>query len=113
MIADIVTQPIGDVNVPLLNGIIPLVVLVFLQTLISFITYKNEKLRAFICGKPEYLIYDRYNAKSKCLKCLLGIDDLCEQLRNNDIVDLNEVSYLIFGIKRTVKFYKNGQWYTC
>ncbi|MCQ4794429.1 DUF421 domain-containing protein [Anaerofustis stercorihominis] len=111
MIADIVTQPIGDVNVPLLNGIIPLVVLVFLQTLISFITYKNEKMRAFICGKPEYLIYDGDIMQKQMSKMLIGIDDLCEQLRNNDIVDLNEVSYMILesnGQSSFIKKMDNG-----
>jgi len=95
MIADIVTQPIGDVNIPLLNGIIPLIVLVFLQTGISFITYRHEKLRAFICGKPEYLIYDGKLMQKQMSRMLIGIDDLCEQLRNNDILDINEVSFLI------------------
>lgn len=95
MIADIVTEPIGDVNIPLLNGIIPLAVLIFLQTLISLLTFKNERIRTFICGKPEYLIYNGKIMQKQMAKMLIGIDDLCEQLRNNDILDLNEVSYLI------------------
>ena len=58
MIADIAAQPLSDVNTPLLNGIIPIVVFIFLQTTISFVTYKNERLRKIICGKPEVLIED-------------------------------------------------------
>lgn len=95
LFADVVTEPIGDVNIPLLNGIIPLVVLVFLQTTISFLTYKNETLKHIICGKPEYLIYDGKVMQRQMKNMLIGIDDLCEQLRNNDILDLNEISYLI------------------
>lgn len=108
MIADIVTQPIGDVNIPLLNGIIPLIVLIFLQTSISFLTYKNQRLRSFICGKPEYLIYDGKLMQKQMSKMLIGIDDLCEQLRNNDILDLNEVSYLILEANGDPSFVKKS-----
>lgn len=95
MIADIAAQPLSDVNTPLLNGVIPIVVFIFLQTTISFVTYKNEKIRKIICGKPEVLIEDGYINQKKMNDMLIGIDDLCEQLRNNDVMDLNEVSTLI------------------
>lgn len=111
MIADIATQPIGDVDVPLLYGIIPVIVFIFLQTTLSFLTYKNEKIRTFICGKPEYLIYDGKIMQKQMNEMLIGIDDLCEQLRNNDVLDVNEVAFLILeanGEPSIIKKNDNG-----
>lgn len=95
MIADIATEPLGDVNIPLLNGVIPIVVFIFLQVTISFLTYKNEKIRKFICGGPSVIIKDGKVQQKKMKDMLIGIDDLCEQLRNINAQNIDDIDFLI------------------
>ena len=54
MIADLAAVPIESADTSLFNGIAALVALLFVQVLVSYITVRSEKLRAFICGQPSF-----------------------------------------------------------
>ena len=51
MMADFAAAPIENSDIPLINGIIPIITLLFLETLLSTLMLKSEKARGFIEGK--------------------------------------------------------------
>ena len=57
MIADLASVPMGDTGIPITNGIIPILGLLFVQLLISIINMKSIWGRKIICGMPSILIY--------------------------------------------------------
>jgi uncharacterized membrane protein YcaP (DUF421 family) len=56
LIADMASHPLQDIGIPLLNGLIPIIVLMCCEVLISGGVMKSVKFRALICGRPSILI---------------------------------------------------------
>ena len=57
MIADLATIPMTDTGIPISNGIIPILGLLAMHIIISYINLKSLKAREILCGKPTLLIY--------------------------------------------------------
>ena len=57
MIADLASVPMADIGIPIVSGIVPILGLLSLHLLISFINLKSIRAREIICGKPAILIY--------------------------------------------------------
>lgn len=95
MIADLASIPMTEIGIPITKGIIPILGLLVMHLLISFINLKSIKLRELICGKPSMLIY-RGKIDEKVLKKeRFTINELQERLRGNNIVNIGDVEYAI------------------
>ena len=95
MIADLATIPMSEVGIPIFNGVVPILGLLVMHLIISFINIKSIKAREIICGKPRILIY-RGKINEKALrKEMFTINELQESLRGNNIVNLGDVEYAI------------------
>ena len=95
MIADLASIPMSDSGIPITNGIIPILGLLFMHLIISLINMKSIKGRGIICGKPSILIY-RGRIDEKVLKKeRFTINELEERLRGNNIVNIGDVEYAI------------------
>ena len=95
MIAELAVLPLENLGVPLLNGFAAIAALLFMQTLISFITLKSEKARKIICGKPSILINKGKINQSEMKRLRININDLLEQLRIKSYPSINDVEYAI------------------
>lgn len=95
MIADLAATPMEDMDIPLINGIIPIIALLSLQVLISYFSLKSEKFRNFICGKPSILIHKGRIDQAEMHRLRININDLLEALRNKDYFNVSDVEYAI------------------
>lgn len=95
MISELASVPMQDIGIPLLNGIVPILLLSVLQVLFSFITLKSNKLRGIICGKPTILIANGMLVEPNLQKELYNINDLLEQLRINNTPNIADVEFAI------------------
>ena len=95
MLADLGTIPMADVGIPILNGIIPMLGLIFMHVLISIINIKSVRIRQAICGKPRILIYRGRIDEQAMKKERFTITELQEKLRSKDVFSLTEVEYAI------------------
>ena len=91
MISDLATVPVSDIAIPLLSGIIPILTLVILEVIISFITLKSEKFRNVFTGKPTYLIKNGILQEDEMRKLRYNIEDLLSELRIKDVTDISTV----------------------
>jgi uncharacterized membrane protein YcaP (DUF421 family) len=91
MISDLAAVPMQNTGIPLLHGIIPILTLLLLQLLISFLSIKSLRARAIICGKPTILIEKGQIVESALRKELYTINDLLEQLRINNFPNISDV----------------------
>ena len=57
MIADLASVPMTELGIPLTNRIIPILGLLVMDLLISFLNMKSINFRKIVCGKPSILIY--------------------------------------------------------
>ncbi len=95
IIADLATLPMSDTNIPLLNGILPLAILVLVHYAITFLTRKSIFFRRIISGKPVVVISPK-GIEYQALKELnMNIDDLIESLRQCNYYNFDQVLYAI------------------
>lgn len=95
IIADLATIPMAEVSMPVLHGIIPLLTLVVLHFIITFITRKSSKLRKFVSGKPMIVVNPKGIDYQALKKLNLSTDDLFEALRGCGFFSLEDVQYAI------------------
>ncbi len=95
MIAELAAIPIDDPSVSLINGVIAIFMLMFLQILFSFLSIKSEGFKNFISGKPSILV-EKGKLNIKELRRLrITCTDLMEQLRLENCPSISSVQYAI------------------
>ncbi|SCY82400.1 YetF domain-containing protein [Alkaliphilus peptidifermentans] len=95
MIAELAATPMENASIPLINGVIPILTLLSVQVLVSFLSLKSEIFREVICGKPSVLIYKGKIVQSEIRRLRINMNDLLEQLRGKDYPNLHDVEYAI------------------
>ncbi len=95
MLSDLATAPISSVNTPLVVGIFPVVTLVTMEILISFLSQKSVKFRRLISGSPSIVIENGKINIKELTSLRFSIDDLFEQLRSNGYMTVADVSFAI------------------
>ena len=95
MISDLASLPMQDTRLPLLQGIIPIITLLFLKTLLTQVGLKFQWTRKFVDGEPCILINKGKINYSTLKKQQLNIDELLEELRLANYFNLDEIQYAI------------------
>lgn len=95
ILSEVAALPIADPDIPLLNAIIPLLLIVCLEILISFIKNKSERLKRWFDGEPVFLIYRGKLIQSELKKNRISINELLCEIRMQGIGDINDVCYAV------------------
>ena len=95
LIADLATVPMSDANIPLLNGILPLAILVMLHYSITVLTRKSIFFRKLVSGKSIILIGPQGVNYDALKKLNMNLNDLQESLRQCNYFSFEEVRYAI------------------
>ena len=95
LIADLGAHPLQDIGIPLLNGLLPMVILFCCEVLISGAAMKSPKLRSVLFGRPSFLISEGKIIQREIRRCRFTPDELAEQLRSNGVSDISQVQYAI------------------
>lgn len=109
MISELAAVPMQDTGIPLVNGIIPILTLLFSQVLISLISLKSVKARAVICGRPRILIEKGKIIESNLVQELYTINDLLEQLRIDNVPNIADVDYAILETNGQLSIIPKGK----
>ncbi|MCD8025752.1 MAG: DUF421 domain-containing protein [Clostridiales bacterium] len=95
IISDIAAIPMQNTSQPLLSGVIPVLVLVALEIIASVLMMKSSKFRHLLCGSPIVIIEDGRIIQNQMRRLRLTTEDLCVQLRQQNIFSLEDVQYCI------------------
>lgn len=95
LISEIVTVPMQDNSIPLLNSIMAVLLLVSLEILLSAASLKFMKLRTAVEGNSIIVIRDGIVDQQQLKRLRLTVDDLTEALRQKDVFDISDVQYAI------------------
>lgn len=95
LISQIISIPIQDTDIPLVNTIIPILLLIGFEILTSVFNMKSIKFRSFIHGHPVVIINDGVLNQKLLKELRFTLDDLLESLRQKDIFDISQVQYAI------------------
>jgi len=102
LIADLAAHPLQDIGIPLLNGLIPLALLLCFELLSSGLINKSVHTRALLCGKPCMLVVNGKINQEEMRKNRFTIDELYEKLRGKSILDIAKVKYGILETDGTL-----------
>lgn len=95
LIAELVALAIEGEKHAIMMSVVPIMVLVGVQILMSFITLKNEKIRYLIDGKPVLIIKNGKLNFTEMSKLRYSLDDLITQLRLQGVKSIDKVKYAI------------------
>lgn len=95
MISDIASLPMQNTAQPLLSGVVPVLVLVSLELTVSAVMLKSRLFRKLISGSPVVVIEDGRLLQRQLKRLRLTTDELCAQLRQQNVFSLQDVQYCI------------------
>ena len=95
MIAELAAIPLDSIDASLVNGLIAIFMLTFLQILISYLSTKIEWFKNFISGKPSIIIEKGKLNIEEIRKQRITLTDLMEQLRIKNCSTISDVAYAI------------------
>jgi uncharacterized membrane protein YcaP (DUF421 family) len=95
MIGDIAVLSFEDLEKPFIRQTIPMFVLAILQITLAFASLKSVKLRNLMDGKPQIIINQGKIDEKAMRRQRYNFDDLLTQLREQGIIDINEVQFAI------------------
>ena len=95
LISNIATLSLEDINIPLLNSVVPIFTLVFCEVVVSVLVLKNNGLRKIISGNPCIVIRDGEIDQSELKDLRWSLDDLMEQLRGKGYFTIADIDLAI------------------
>jgi uncharacterized membrane protein YcaP (DUF421 family) len=95
MVSELAAVPMQNAGIPIIHGIIPIITILILQLIFSFMSLKSVKMRALICGKPSILVQNGKIIEENLRKEIYTLNELLEQLRIKDIPNIADVEFAI------------------
>ncbi len=91
MISDLASVPMQAIDIPLLNGILPVLTLIVAEVFMSFASLKSKSFRKLLSGEPSVVIYKGAVNEKELSRLRFNISDLMEELRLNGCGNIADV----------------------
>ena len=95
MLSELAVYPITDKNVPLMHAVIPIISLLSLEVIFTFIQTKSPRFRKLFNGKPTVIISHGKICPGELANNRVDISELLGELRLNGVFNINDVEYAI------------------
>lgn len=109
LISEIAAIPIDDPDIPVLNALIPMLIIISLEIIVSSLKNKSEKLKRAIEGEPEYVIYRGKILQGALSENRISINELLSEMRSQGVGNISEVSYAIIEPSGTLSLIKKDE----
>ena len=106
LIAELVAISIENYKDSMLLTVIPIIILLFFELLVGYLSLKFNKFRNLVDGKPSLIINKGIINYKEMLKQRYNLDDLLLELRNNGIKNLKDVEYAILENNGKLNIFK-------
>ncbi len=95
MLSELAVYPITDKNASLAHAVLPIILLLSLEVIFSFIQTKSRTARKLFSGGPTVIISQGRLCIEELAKNRLDLEELLGELRLKDVFDISEVEYAI------------------
>lgn len=95
LLSEIAATPMQDNDIPMLNTIIAIFVLISVEILMSVLSMKSLKMRSILQGNPVIVIKKGEIDRKQMERLRFTLDDLLEALRQKDVFDISQVDYAV------------------
>lgn len=111
LIAELIALSIQEETQSIFISVIPILILVGVQILVSYLTLKSDKLRNIIDGKPTIIIKNGKLNFTEMSKLRYSLDDLLTQLRLQGIKSIDKVRYAVLENNGKLSVFNNDSDY--
>ena len=105
MISDLATLPMGDVEIPLMGGVVAIVTLLVLHSLLSVLSFASMRMRSLICGRPSVLVRNGRICEKELSRLCFDLSDLMEGIRSSGIIGLHETGCVVLETNGTLSVF--------
>ena len=95
MLSELAVNPISGPDMPLLRAVIPILLLLSIEVILSYLATKSNKVKKILSGSPAILIRKGELVQKALADNRLEIDELLTELRQKGYSSPAEVSYAI------------------
>ena len=106
LISELATIPIDDPDLPLLNAVLPILLIFSLEIIISSLKNRSERLKRLVESAPVYIIYKGKLLQDALVENRLSINELLCELRLLGVADISEVEYAILEQNGRISVHK-------
>ncbi|MBR6682205.1 MAG: DUF421 domain-containing protein [Clostridia bacterium] len=104
LLSELAAMPIADNSIPVVYSLVPIIILLSIEVIISFIAVKSRKVKKIIGGTPSIIINKGVICKGEMEKSRINLDELLCQLRIKNIADISDVEYAILEENGQISF---------
>lgn len=95
LVANLASIPMQDSAIPLYSGLVPILVVLGLELVLSGLILYSVRVRRFFCGKPVILIDGGKILRENLRSTRVTLDELMGHLREKNVLDITTVQYAI------------------
>lgn len=95
LVANLASIPMQDAAIPLYSGLVPILVVLGMELVLSGLILHSVPLRRLFCGKPVILIENGKILRENLRRTRVTLDELTGYLRQKDVLDIRAVQYAI------------------
>ena len=95
LLANLAANPMQDAALSLASGVVPILSILSIELILSYVCLRSIKIRKFFCGRPIILIENGKISQENLRRTRITVDELTEHLREGGVLDLHTVRYAI------------------
>ena len=95
LVANLAAIPMQDGGIPLLSGLVPILTVLGVEMLLSFLALRWMPMRQLLCGKPVILIDNGRILQDNLRRTSITMDELIGHLREKNVLSIQQVQYAI------------------
>lgn len=111
LIAELAALSIEEYDGSILVSVIPILCLVVVQIIFGYFGLKSSKLRNMLDGKPAVIIKNGELNFKEMVKLRYSLDDLVSQLREQGIMNIEDVNYAVLENNGKLSVFKEEKNY--
>ena len=108
LLSEIAAIPMQDTDIPLLNSVVAVLLLVAFEIISSVISMKSRGARRLLEGNAVTVIRDGKIDQKEIKRLRYTVDDLLTALRQKDVFVLSDVTYAIVETNGTLSVVKKA-----
>lgn len=95
MLSELAVNPIQDFSIPIAYAIIPLILLLTFEVVMSFLVTKSNFLKKIFFGNPSIIVQNGVLNQKELSRLRIGASELLSELRLKGFSDISEIDYAI------------------
>ena len=95
LLSEVASLPIADTNVPLLYAIVPLLLVLSFEIILTYLKTKSSSLKKILEGKPSFLICRGKLDQGELERMRISIEEFIGECRLQGYTDLSDIDYAI------------------